>query len=306
MKFKQAYAQIFVPDGLEPKEALQRTTRLAVGAHPDDLEIMAAAAILECFHNPHEWFSGVVVTDGSGSPGDGLYADFSNEQMMQVRIEEQKKAAVLGEYAAQVLLDYPSSIVKDGNHHGVLEDLFQIFEIARPDIVYTHNLADKHETHVAVALRTIAAIRNLPVESRPSRLLGCEVWRDLDWMLDEEKVLLDVSLHENLQKALLGVFDSQISRGKRYDLASMARRMVNATFLQSHETDTSQGLSFAMDLTPLVSNPDLDICRICGRVPESFNKPDKNKYSSATMRKIREPYTPRTIFSLERIYYACI
>ena len=259
MKFKQLNAQIYVPDGLAPEEALRRTTRLAVGAHQDDLEIMAAAGILECFHNPHEWFSGVVVTDGSGSPCDGLYAGFSNEQMMLVRVEEQKKAAVLGEYAAQVLLDYPSSIVKDGNHPGVLEDLYKIFQIARPDVVYTHNLADKHETHVAVALRTIAAIRRLPVESRPSRLLGCEVWRDLDWMLDDEKVVLDVSLHENLQEALVGVFDSQISGGKRYDLATMARRMVNSTFLQSHETGTSRGLTFAMDLTPLVTNPDLDI-----------------------------------------------
>ena len=59
--------------------------------------------------------------------------------------------------------------------------------------MYTHNLADKHETHVAVALRTIAAIRGLPEEERPARLLGCEVWRDLDWMLDEEKVVLDLS-----------------------------------------------------------------------------------------------------------------
>jgi len=258
MKFKQQKAQIFVPDGQSPEEALQRTTHLAVGAHQDDLEIMAVAGILECFHNPHEWFSGVVVTDGSGSPRDGLYANHSNEQMMLVRIEEQKKAAVLGEFAAQVLLDYPSSIVKDGGYPGVVEDLLQILEIARPNVIYTHNLADKHETHVAVALRTIAAIRKLPVESRPARLLGCEVWRDLDWMLDDEKVVMDVSLHENLQKALLGVFDSQISGGKRYDLASMARRKVNATFFQSHETDTSQGLSFAMDLTPLISNPDLD------------------------------------------------
>ncbi len=259
MKFNQENSQIYVPDELAPEQALRRTTRLAVGAHQDDLEIMAAAGILECFHNPKEWFSGVVVTDGSGSPRTGLYADFSNEQMMLVRVEEQKKAAVLGEYAAQVLLGYPSSIVKDGNQPGVVEDLFQIFQTARPEIVYTHNLADKHETHVAVALRTISAIRKLPVESRPSRLLGCEVWRDLDWMLDDDKVVLDVSNHENLQKALVGVFDSQISGGKRYDLATMARRMVNATFLQSHETDSSQGLSYAMDLTPLVSNPDLDI-----------------------------------------------
>ena len=70
MNFSNKNALIYVPDGLEAEAALRRTTRLAVGAHQDDLEIMAAAGILECFHNPKEWFSGVVVTDGSGSPRD--------------------------------------------------------------------------------------------------------------------------------------------------------------------------------------------------------------------------------------------
>ncbi len=38
---------------------------------------------------------------------------------------------------------------------------------------------------------------------------------------DEDKVAFDLSAQENLQMALLGVFDSQISGGKRYDLATM-------------------------------------------------------------------------------------
>ena len=64
---------------------------------------------------------------------------------------------------------------------------------ARPAVVYTHNLADKHDTHVAVALRTLAAIRSLPADVRPAAFYGCEVWRDLDWMVDEDKVAFDVT-----------------------------------------------------------------------------------------------------------------
>lgn len=251
-------AQIYVPDGLNAECALQRTTHLGVGAHQDDLEIMAAAGILECFHNPQGWFSGVVVTNGSGSPREGIYAQTSDQEMMAVRIEEQKKAACMGEYAAQVFLDYPSSAVKDRSMDQVVDDLQKILELSRPAVVYTHNLADKHETHVAVALRTISAIRLLPVEQRPRQVLGCEVWRDLDWMLDEEKVVLDLSRQENLQAALVGVFDSQISGGKRYDLATMARRRANATYHTSHQTDAASGMSFAMDLTPLVRDIDMD------------------------------------------------
>ena len=47
--FKLETAELFVPDGLSPTDALARTTHMAVGAHQDDLEIMAYDGILQCF-----------------------------------------------------------------------------------------------------------------------------------------------------------------------------------------------------------------------------------------------------------------
>ena len=88
----------------------------------------------------------------------------------------------------------------------------------------------------------IAAIRRCPPAERPEKLYGCEVWRDLDWLTDEDKVVFDVSAHENLQAALLGVFDSQICGGKRYDLATLGRRRAHATYFASHGTDDATGL----------------------------------------------------------------
>jgi len=252
-------AEIFIPDGLPVETGLERTTHLAVGAHQDDIEIMAAAPILDCFQQPEKWFTGVVVTDGRGSPRDALYQNYSDEAMRQVRIKEQKKAAIVGEYAAQVLLDYPSRIVKDGTNSQPVEDIAALLRVTHPTVVYTHNLADKHDTHVGVALRVITAIRSLPENERPAKLYGCEVWRDLDWMMDEDKVPFDLSGHENLQAALLGVFDSQIAGGKRYDLASMGRRRANATYFASHGVDASLGMSYGMDLTPLITHPEMDI-----------------------------------------------
>ena len=140
----------------------------------------------------------------------------------------------------------------------VVDELAGIISAAAPEVVYTHNLADKHDTHVATALRTIAAIRSLPPEQRPKALYGCEVWRDLDWMTDSDKVLFDVSLHGNLSAALIGVYDSQVSGGKRYDLATDGRRLANATYLASHEVDEAQALIIGMDLTPLISDEGLD------------------------------------------------
>lgn len=258
MKLRKANAEIFIPDGMPINDALKRTTHMAISAHQDDIEIMACHGILQCFGREDRWFSGVVVTNGAGSPRDGIYAKYTDEEMQKVRRQEQKKAAYVGEYGSMVLLDYTSSEVKDKNNADVADELADLIRTAAPRIIYTHNLADKHETHLGVVGRVIRAIRSLPMEARPEKLYGCEVWRGLDWVNDSEKVLLDVSERPNISAAVLGVHDSQICGGKRYDLATEGRRRANATYSESHGTDNSTALSYCMDLTPLIRDDSLD------------------------------------------------
>ncbi len=270
MQLSQPSSEVYVWDGLPETEALARTTHLGICAHQDDLEILALHGILECFHRPKMGFSGVIVTDGSGSARSFEFAGCSDEQMKSVRRIEQKKAAHIGEYAALVLLDHTSRAVKNPDEASIVEDITRVLEATRPDVVYTHNLADKHDTHVAVALRTIAALRALPAQLRPKRVIGCEVWRDLDWLGDEVKVALDVSRHEHLQAALLGVFHSQIAGGKRYDLATLGRRRAHATFSESHDVDEHQGLVYGMDLTPLLAHSSLEPIQYAASLIERF------------------------------------
>jgi len=251
--------EIFIPDGETIEEGLMRTTHLGIGAHPDDLEIMAIDGILKCFQNQKMWFSGVVVTDGSGSPKEGIYLDYSNEEMIAIRRNEQKKAALIGEYGSLVMLNHPSSSLKDNPNPEITQDLISLLKKTKPKVVYTHNLADKHSTHVGVGLRVIQAVRALDRNERPKFVFGCEVWRDLDWLEDEKKVVFDLSEHEDLQKALLGVFGSQIWGGKRYDLATMGRRKAHATYFASHGVDRATGIGFAMDLSPLIEDDHLSI-----------------------------------------------
>lgn len=245
-------AVFYVPDGAEEGKAVARTTHLCISAHQDDIEFMAYAPIAECFGRADRWFGGVVVSDGAGSPRSGLYADCSDEDMKAIRVEEQKKAAHVGEYSFQLLLGHPSSAVKDPSAKEIVRELAEVLRAVRPQVVYTHNLADKHETHVATALKVIAALRSLRPEERPQKVYGCEVWRDLDWVCDEEKVFLDCGAHPNLARSLSGVFDSQIAGGKRYELAAEGRRLANATFSASHACDTYSALNYAMDLSPLM------------------------------------------------------
>lgn len=261
MKLKKAGAEIFIPDNKPFEEAVKRTTHMAVSAHQDDIEIMAYDGINKCFGLNDKWFMGVVVTNGAGSPRNGLYADYTDEQMQQIRKIEQKKAAYVGEYSALALLNYSSSEVKDPKNTDVVEELKELILAARPSVIYTHNFADKHDTHVSTAARLLKALRELPEDALPEKVYGCEVWRNLDWMNDEEKVAFDVSGHPNIAAAVLGVFDSQICGGKRYDLATAGRRIANATYYASHGTDESEALTYAMDLTPLIKDKTLDIAK---------------------------------------------
>lgn len=259
LSFHQSAADIFIPDGAPVAEALARTTHLCLAAHQDDIEIMAHSAIAACYGRADAGFTGVVVTDGGGSPRAGRFANLTDEDMKRVRRDEQRRAADIGRYAAQIQLAHPSSVVKDPKTTIVVDDIAALLATMNPRFVYLHNPADKHDTHIAVFHRCLAALRALPAEKRPQQVLGCEVWRNLDWMLDADKTVLDDSAHPEVAAQLIGAFESQVAGGKRYDLAIAGRRLANATFFTSHATDRANALTWAMDLTPLVRDPQLDV-----------------------------------------------
>lgn len=245
--------------GLSPEATLARTTHLCVVAHQDDIEIMAHHGIAACHGQSDKFFTGVVVTNGAGSPRAGPYAQFTDEQMQAVRRAEQRGAAQLGRYNLMIQLGHPSGDVKTPSVRGVFSDLMQIFGGCSPELVYLHQPADKHDTHVAVFLRCLEAIRGLPAEKRARRVLGCEGWRNLDWLMDSDKVALDASPLPELAAALVKIFDSQVAGGKRYDLATLGRRTANATFHNPHQTDQSTAVTWAMDLSPLAADESLSV-----------------------------------------------
>jgi hypothetical protein len=167
-----------------------------------------------------------------------------------------------------IWLDHVSADVKQAACPALAADLGAVLSAVRARWVYTHNPADRHDTHVAVALHTVQALRANP--SVVERVLGCEGWGGLDWLQAQDKVVLDVSTVEDRLIPLIGAFDSQIAGGKRYDLAAAGRKRANATFLESHAADRSSAVEYAMDLTPLVRDPTLDVRRWTLQLVERF------------------------------------
>ncbi len=253
------------------KRATQQVTHLGVGAHADDLELLAVHGILECFRQEDGAFAGAVVTDGVGSVRPPDYAHLSDAEMRICRKKEQKKAALLGEYSSLVFLDHSSQAVRSGVR-AVRDDLRALVRATRPEVLYTHCLTDLHETHVAVALQLLFAIRELAVEERPSRVIGCEVWGDLDWLPPHRRIEMDVSSRPHLQAALLGTFDSQLADGKRYDRAALGRRRAHATFGRSDALDRHTGVVYGMDLTPLVKDDSISVSEFVQSLLDDFGR----------------------------------
>ena len=254
------FYDLYVPDEKPLAAAMARVTHMGIGAHQDDLEIFAYHGIAACYRKTDRWFAGVTVTDGGGSARTGPFASFSDEEMKAVRLKEQREAARIGEYALQAQLGFPSSAVKDKEDSAELVDQLEfLLRHCRPDTLYIHNPADKHDTHIATLARCIEALRRLMPEERPKRVYGCEVWRDLDWVADELKIALPVDAFPGLAAKLITVFESQVAGGKDYVQATLGRRRANATFFDPRTIDQATAYTFALDLAPIVERSDLSL-----------------------------------------------
>jgi len=271
MRLSRPDADIFVPSGEPLKGALKRATLLGVAAHPDDLECMALEPIVRGRLKLKAAFVGLVVASGSGGRRTGKYRGFSGKKWVAQRRKEQREAALLGAYAVQIQLGHPSRAVLDPEAQGPTDDLVAVLKAVRPREVFCHDLADRHATHLAVLLKLVAAIRRLPKAQRPERLVGCEVWRSLDWLNDQDKVVMPINGTELLGAALLGVFDSQIG-AKRYDLGAVGRRRANAVFSQRLSGEQHDQTAFGMDLTPLLRDDDLSPQALFNRYVSSFQR----------------------------------
>lgn len=262
---------VFIPNEFDAAKALGRTTHMAIGAHPDDLEIMAIHGIGTCYERKDKWFSGVVVTDGANSPRHGKYEKLSDKQMRDLRLDEQERAAQVGDYSALICLDLQSKTVKGKHNKTLVADLAKTIARAQPDVLYTHNLFDAHATHTSVALHVIAAVRSLPEAERPKALYGCEVWRGLDWLPRAFRRELDISPYETLLADLIACFPSQLA-SKRYDVATAGRKRAHATYGDHRVGDGATSVDVMLDMGPLLVNPELDVRAFAVTVLSEFSK----------------------------------
>ena len=261
---------------LAPGKRWKQCTHLVIAAHQDDVEIMAAYGILECYKKQNKHLVAVVLTNGKSSPRAGHYAHWGPEKMAQERMKEQIRAAKLGGYLGVLQLGYDSSLLKSKKERKqVVDHLVKVIASTSPAHVYLHNPFDKHLSHVAACYVGLEALKKK--SGKYKSVIGCEVWRGLDWLPDSQKIPMNVSERLHLQKKLIQVYKTQVQGGKKYDEGSLGRRLANATFFESHRVDEATALSFGVDLLPFVKNPKLSYSAFVKKHVQGF----ENELSSS-------------------------
>ncbi|MCC6485637.1 MAG: PIG-L family deacetylase [Armatimonadetes bacterium] len=115
---------------------------LAVGAHPDDIEILCAGTLLRYAQDGHD-VSMAVATNGEQG-----HAIIEPPELAEIRkVEAQASADLCG--AELFWLGFPDEFIY--HDHDTRMRFIELMRQARPDVVITHNPQDYHMDHRIVS-----------------------------------------------------------------------------------------------------------------------------------------------------------
>jgi LmbE family N-acetylglucosaminyl deacetylase len=121
---------------------------LAVGAHPDDIELACGGALAKFVDSGHEVHALIMTRGGTG--GDE-----------SARVEEADAGSQFLGLSSLLVLELPDGLLPE---HGraMIEAIESVLVRLNPDIVLTHSANDRHQDHHAVHMATIRAARAHP------------------------------------------------------------------------------------------------------------------------------------------------
>jgi LmbE family N-acetylglucosaminyl deacetylase len=154
---------------------------LAIGAHPDDVEIGCGGSLLASSEIGHEIYI-YVATKGerSGDP--------------RIREDETRKTAELIKAAEVRIADFPDTLLRrDGD---LIDSIESFVKETEPHIVFTHTPNDQHHDHQAVALSSVEACRFVPnlfcYESPSAKNFQPQAFVDVTTVISKKLKLLDI------------------------------------------------------------------------------------------------------------------
>ena len=190
----------------ESEEARMRV--LAVGAHPDDLEILCSGTLARFVRAGHE------VVMAHVSRGDKGHGEIPHHEVPEVRGGEARAAAkVIGAKATSLGLLDGEILINDENNRRVVD----LIRAAKPDLIITHHVNDYHGDHNAVTKLVLDAsfMATVPyyVTSHPAHNVAAPVYfMDTLAAIDFTPTdYVDISETLELKKRAMAEHDSQLT-----------------------------------------------------------------------------------------------
>jgi LmbE family N-acetylglucosaminyl deacetylase len=158
---------------------------LALGAHPDDIELGCGGLLLKAVKQGHNVYM-YTLTHGSHS-GDPV----------QRVIELKKAAKTIG---ARILFIDNFEDTKLQLNSDLINHIESVINHVNADIVYTHSKSDNHHDHRAIAEATIEAGRHIPnilaYEMPVTKDFRPQVYYDISDVIDEKIRLINIFLSQ--------------------------------------------------------------------------------------------------------------
>lgn len=206
---------------------------LALGAHPDDVEL-GCAGVLHCASIAGAKVIVVFLTKGekSGDP--------------EVRVEESKRA-----FASLGIKDVFFGAFRDTeipNSHEAIRFMENFYELYKPSIILTHTIHDTHQDHRQVGWLSFSAFRNAP------RLLAYETPRATGEFYPS--FFVDIHNHVNCKWNALKCHVSQMQ--KRY---ITYESMINLSSFRGSQAGLVAAEAFeVLRYVEFPASPKYDIC----------------------------------------------
>ena len=182
---------------------LKQSKVLAIGAHPDDVEIGCGGAL---FRHKEQGADISILTLTSGASGG----------MTNTRQREAAAAAIqLG--AKLIMGEFEDTKVPSGP--ASIEKISEIIRDLQPDYVYTHTASDTHQDHISVHQASLVAarsVRNVLCYQSPSSTIDFRPTRFVDVAGSMEEKLLLIGNHRSQTSKCVYLEEDLIVATARY------------------------------------------------------------------------------------------
>lgn len=168
---------------------------IAIGAHPDDIEIGVGGTLSRHSSEGYEVLTVVITKGGAGAAGDVSIRN--SEALLGSKLMGAKKTIVLNYRDSETHKDFEK----------IIQDLDKIVKEFNPDRAYIHYDREIHQDHVTVSRASLAALRNCPqvlMFEGPSTFpdFTVDYWYDISLYIQEKRAAILAHASEG-QKEIL-------------------------------------------------------------------------------------------------------